>query len=115
MDTLTSIGIIAAIVGTIAGVVQILDYLQKRREQPGDPAEDSASKQKPLIHLRRLLTQRFNESELQTVCFDLGVDYENLPGQSKVDKARELVEYLERRDRIPELIETGKRLRAEDG
>jgi tetratricopeptide (TPR) repeat protein len=37
MDTLTVVGIIAAIVGTIAGIVQVLDYLQKRREKPDEP------------------------------------------------------------------------------
>jgi tetratricopeptide (TPR) repeat protein len=34
MDVLAIIGIIAAIVGITAGVVQVLDYIQKRREKP---------------------------------------------------------------------------------
>jgi hypothetical protein len=38
------------------------------------------------------------------------VDYDVLPGDGKADKARELAAYLERRDRIPELIETGQQL-----
>ena len=61
--------------------------------------------------LRQLLTTHFDEGELQTLCFDLGVDYESLPGVGKADKARELVEYLERRGRIKECVELGKQLR----
>jgi hypothetical protein len=61
--------------------------------------------------LRQLLSRHFDESELQTLCFDLGVDYDNLPGDGKAEKARELIEYLERRGRIQELIDVGKKLR----
>jgi tetratricopeptide (TPR) repeat protein len=64
-----------------------------------------------LIQLRQTLTDRFNEGELRTLCFDLSVDYDSLPGEDKASKARELVAYLQRRDRIRELLETGKRLR----
>jgi adenylate cyclase len=65
----------------------------------------------PLIWLRRIITSRFNDGELRTLCFDLGVAYDDLPGEGKADKARELIAYLERRERIPELISVGKELR----
>ena len=61
--------------------------------------------------LRQLLSIHFDEGELQTLCFDLGVDYESLPGGGKADKERELIEYLERRGRVRELVALGKRLR----
>ena len=64
-----------------------------------------------LIQLHQILTERFAHGELRTLCFDLGVDYDDLPGGGKADKARELIVYLERRDRIRELLEAGKRLR----
>jgi hypothetical protein len=57
-----------------------------------------------LATLRRLLVDHFDEEELETLCFDLGVDYDSLPAEGKANKARELVAFLERRDRIPELI-----------
>jgi len=50
---------------------------------------------------------------LNTLCFHLKVDYEDLSGVGKEDKARELVLFLERRQRIVDLMETGKRLRPE--
>jgi hypothetical protein len=64
-----------------------------------------------LIELRRILSTRFDEGELRTLCFDLEVDYDSLPGQSKADKARELVAYLGRRGRISRLTRVGQRLR----
>ena len=54
--------------------------------------------------LRELLVGRFNESELQDICFDLGVDYESLACGGKADKARALIIYHEHRDLIPELV-----------
>jgi hypothetical protein len=64
-----------------------------------------------LTQLHRILAERFSEEELRTLCFNLNVDYDDLPAKGKANKARELIAYLERRDRIPELLETGQRSR----
>jgi hypothetical protein len=47
--------------------------------------------------LRQFLRDHFDEQELRTLCFDLGVDYDDLPGEGRSDRARELVAYFERR------------------
>jgi len=39
------------------------------------------------------------------------VDYESLPGEGKRAKVRELIVYLERRGRLPELVKMGRELR----
>ena len=58
-----------------------------------------------LTYLRRLMVRRFTLSELETLCFDLGVDVETLPGRgSKLDLVQALIDHLERRRRIPELV-----------
>ncbi len=62
-------------------------------------------------NLRQILTKKFNKSELKNLSFDLSVEYENLPGYTKQGKARELITYLERRDRVPELIQACQQLR----
>ncbi|MBK8901383.1 MAG: hypothetical protein IPM53_09385 [Anaerolineaceae bacterium] len=54
--------------------------------------------------LRQALVDSFNESELQTLCFDLKIDYETLPPGSKLDKVRELIALCLRDNRINELI-----------
>jgi len=61
--------------------------------------------------LRQLLIARFDEGELETLCFDLGIDYDDLAGESKADKVRELLEYLVRRNALPELVRVGKATR----
>ena len=58
------------------------------------------------MKLRKTLTTHFSEGELQTLCFDLGVDYDDLPGEGKADKARELVAYLDRRNQLAKLAIT---------
>jgi hypothetical protein len=54
--------------------------------------------------LRAALTTQLSESELHNLCFDLGLDYENFAGQSKADKARELILYFERRRDVASLV-----------
>jgi Effector-associated domain 7 len=65
----------------------------------------------PLAALRHGLVTHFDASELRDLCFDLGIDYEALPGESKGDKARELVAYTERRGRTVELATLCRQLR----
>lgn len=67
--------------------------------------------QQLLTHLQENLNSRFNDSELRDLCFYLEVDYESLSGDRKNDKVRELVTYLERRSRIPKLIDKCSSLR----
>jgi len=64
-----------------------------------------------LTDLREVLVKRFSVEDLRTLCFDVGEEYEALPGEGKEGKARELVAFLGRRDRIPELEEKARRLR----
>lgn len=65
--------------------------------------------------LHRLLTSRFNENELRTLCLYLKVDYEDLAGEGKTDKARELVAFLNRHDRLNDLFSEGSNLRPDIG
>lgn len=57
------------------------------------------------VQLRDILIQYFSLDELKELCFDLGVDYEQLPGESKGAKARELVQYVDRRGQRRQLID----------
>ncbi|MBK8903663.1 MAG: tetratricopeptide repeat protein [Anaerolineaceae bacterium] len=61
--------------------------------------------------LLHLLSQHFNQEELKTLCFELNVDFDNLGGDSKESKVRELVAWCERTNRITELITTCKNKR----
>ena len=72
---------------------------------------EGGSREEYLVTLRQKLEEYFDDGELRTLCFDLGIDYDGLPGEGKANKARELVAYLERRRRIPELVAKIKEMR----
>jgi tetratricopeptide (TPR) repeat protein len=54
--------------------------------------------------MRRVLVQRFSFEELRTLCTDLRVNFNDLAGEGQEAKARELIAYLERRERLGELL-----------
>jgi len=53
--------------------------------------------------LQDQLMMRHDLQGLRQLCFDLGVKYEDLPGQTKSAKARELVQFMGRHRRLDEL------------
>lgn len=53
--------------------------------------------------LLQFLMRHYTLDELKTLCFKLFVDFENLPGDTKVAKARELILHLERTKRLDDL------------
>lgn len=54
--------------------------------------------------LRHILVNYFDDGDLRDLCFDLNIAYSGLPGECTRDKARELIEYCERRGLWPELV-----------
>jgi hypothetical protein len=54
-------------------------------------------------NLHRQLCDYFDDDELATLCFQMGIDYRHLRGEGKVAKARELILFMHRRGRIGEL------------
>lgn len=58
----------------------------------------------PPAALRRLITAHFNDAELQTLTHDLGLDYEELPGQVKSSKVVHLIQTAARRGALLDLI-----------
>lgn len=55
--------------------------------------------------LLKALTAFFNEEELRTLCFGLGVQYDDLSGEGLEGKSRELIAYSERHGGVVELID----------
>ena len=53
--------------------------------------------------LLQFLTRNYSTDELKTLCFQLFVDFDNLAGDTKSAKARELILHLERADRMSDL------------
>lgn len=95
---------------------QVAQRLHQELNRPV-PEPKVANQPKPvggsvnLVRLHELLAQHFSLEELRTLCFRLGLDIADLPGEGKSAKARELVTYMERRGRTAELIAAAKRER----
>lgn len=64
------------------------------------------------VELLKFLREKFSDHELRDLCFELAIDYESLGGEGKVAKARELVAFCERRDRLIELEQNAQHLLA---
>ncbi len=74
-----------------------------RPQQAPDDAPDLAPS--PLAtQLRRILSEDLDLGEFQAVCFDLGVNYDHLPGRELRARSRELVKYLRNRNALPQLV-----------
>lgn len=58
------------------------------------------------ISLRQNLSS-FSEDNLRDICFEMGIDYDNIAGLNQVG---ELISYCKRRGRIPELVVISRRL-----
>lgn len=58
-----------------------------------------------------LISDNFNATDLQGVYIAMGLDYDNLSSGGVQDRATELVGYLARRDRLPELMHELERVR----
>lgn len=89
-----------------------VDSWLQRRSQAAAPAGTSSPGPYNLGAWRDLLDAHFSEGDLRDLCFDLGIDYESLPGEGKRARARELVAYADRRARGAELLAACRRLRA---
>lgn len=63
------------------------------------------------LEIHKKLMAHFSESDLRHLCFILKVDYENLPGQTRRGKARELILYFEKHERLSELVAACRRER----
>ncbi len=79
-----------------------------RQELPPEVPEVETPVENDIIpsftQLHSNLMKGFNLSELQSLCFELGVEFEELPGGVKSSKVREFIAYMERRQRLEELL-----------
>jgi hypothetical protein len=82
-------------------LLSMLEHMAEREP----PRVDLYSDTETLRLLRENMIAHFSLSELQDLCFDLGIDDENLAGLTKGDKVRELIEYARRTDHLVELVD----------
>lgn len=61
--------------------------------------------------LRVGICELFTLAEIQILCFDLGIPYEELPGETLPNKAAELIGYSARRGRLQDLVAYVRKVR----
>lgn len=64
--------------------------------------------------LRLLFTHYFTLDEIKDICFDLNINYENLPGDTISSKSRELILFCQRTNDIRSLLEKCASLRPQE-
>ena len=63
------------------------------------------------IALRNQLVQAFSLEEMQVLCADLGIAFDDIGGSSRTAKALELIQYMQRRGRLQDLVNAIAQLR----
>ena len=63
-----------------------------------------ALSQPQLVELNSKMNQVFSLDEIESLCFDMGIDFESLGGEGRGAKIRELIEFCRRRGRDEELV-----------
>jgi hypothetical protein len=64
-----------------------------------------------LVALKQVLTDSFSFDDLKILAFDLETDWDELPGQTRSEKAWSLVAHLDSKDKLDNLISRGMQLR----
>lgn len=64
-----------------------------------------------LVRLRQFISNHYSSADIQKLCFDLGVDYDDLRGETHSLKAQELVVWMYNRGRISALVDSLHRTR----
>ncbi len=62
-------------------------------------------------NLHKALTSHLNEDEFRDICFQINIDFDDLGGVGKSSKIRELILFLERRNRLSDLVEAVSSIR----
>lgn len=89
----------------------IADYSERADATPAELVPHAGNTDPAVV--RQALVNHFSLEELRTLCFDIGIDFEELPGSSKSAKARDLVQYWHNRRDLDRLVDLIRRQRGE--
>lgn len=86
--------------GALAG--DITREARERRKQVLAPWQPYGPIDK--VALLDKIGQRLDLEGVRTLAFEIGIDYDNLAGETKAGKLRELILYMDRQDQLPRLV-----------
>lgn len=73
--------------------------------------DEVKAEQSVLRALRETVLDTFNEAELKSMCFELGISFENLAGEEHAARVQEFITYLQRRGQLFSLVAYGRKHR----
>ena len=73
--------------------------------------EEEQNGYQDVLQIYRKMEPHFNLSDLQTLSFELGVNFEDINGQNRLEKLREFLIYIDQRGKLNDLIEKCKEAR----
>lgn len=114
ISNITSAGDVNINLSNVAGHDQITTTTSTTITQQGSPSTAAATPQSPIINkveLSKLIRRHYDLGEFKSLCFELQVEYDDLPGETLTNRVEALVEYLERRGRVQELLKLIKQQR----
>lgn len=87
-------------------------WIEEMREQYPQDNQQKVTAKEPILRLpdeslselRQTITRLFSEQDLRTLCFDVGIDYDDIGGETKESKVRELILHQYRRGLLRNLI-----------
>jgi hypothetical protein len=88
-------------------------FLEVCQEIVGMTSEREFPPQQKRNELKKILSERFNLDDLSGIAFDMGLNFENVPGNTLERKAIELILLAERNERLDELIDQVRQRRPE--
>ena len=78
-------------IGFFSLTMTYLTYRQSKNNPASTAILPAKLNRKAHNKMHDILDNYFNEQELRDICFELGIDYEDLPFSGQTNKARELV------------------------
>lgn len=82
-----------------------MGYGTEKNWRTGTPLVSQQKGQRFRIQLRHLVVTLFSKEEFITICYDFGLQYDNLAGDILESKVRELITHLARNKQIIDLID----------
>ncbi len=84
------------------GLPKIKWLFGKKKAKPADDA---------MLQLIDTLAKHFTLDELESICLELGIEWENLPARTRSGKARQMVQQADKLKRCDKLLKIVKRKR----
>ena len=101
-DSATTISaLLSFLIGGGTLLIAILSY--RRQKNQAGPETPAILDNRVQLFLLQILDEYFSEQELRDLCFQLGIDYDDLPFSGQRNKARELIAYATRQGRLKKL------------